>query len=123
MTMWSAASKRWFESPERLFRQAPGWRLARGHVIQGNHPMSAHLAHQSRVDSKLRMLETIELVLTDQLRGIRRQHLNLDIVEPQRAARFGGASIVPDVVIERSLPPLLKPSAGNKHDIRVLETL
>src|SRR5688572_23773706 len=62
--------------------------LARRHVVESDHPLAIALTHQPGVDSILRLARSVEAVTADQLRGVGRQHFDLDVEEMQRAACF-----------------------------------
>src|SRR5690349_17499661 len=62
--------------------------FSRGNVIQRDDPVPIDLAHQTGVDSVLRVLRPLQLEAADQLRGIGRENLDADVVEAQCPARF-----------------------------------
>src|SRR5262245_5613124 len=97
--------------------------FARGDMVECDDPPAIALAHQPRVDAVLRILRAVELVAADELGGVRRKHLDLNIEEAQAAARLLGGAVVTDVVVERALPVLLELAAGHEDHVGVREAL
>src|SRR5688500_16872929 len=92
-------------------------------MVERDDPLVAALAHQPRIDAVLRVLRTIELVTADELRGVGREHLDLNVEEAQASARRFGGAIVADVMIERVLPVLLELAARYEDHVGRLDIM
>ena len=92
-------------------------------MVERDHPAAVDLAHQAGVDAVLRMIAAFQEIAADQLRRVRREHLDADIEEMQPPAPRRVAAIVADVMIERALPVALEPAARDEHHVRVFEAL
>lgn len=80
-----------------------------------------NLAEEARVHSLGDTRAAFHAVLTDQHRRVRRQDVNLHIVEVKLATALRRAAIVPNIVFQRSLPAFLEFAAGDEDHVGFLK--
>src|SRR6476659_11313372 len=89
-----------------------------GHMVHGDEPFAAYLAEQPRVDALGDAGAALQPVLADQHCGLRIEHFDLHVVEVRVPAPLGRAAIVANVMVERTLPPILKLAARDEDHVR-----